>query len=392
MQLHVSGAFEFLENQFVHTTAGLGEGSGENRKTASFFHIARAPEKFLWLDQCLRFDTARHDPPLVRLQIIIAARKPRQTIEQNHDVFLHLDQTFGAFEHELCDLHVALHVLVEIGMVNLAINLPRKIGHFFRPLVDEQQNQNDLGMIHPDRLGDFLEQNRFPDAWRSYDQSALAAAKRREKIDTASTDRVRLRIFEHDPALRELRSQFFEIGGFFPLLRRLAFNREDIIEDKAFLAVAREPQFAAKFLAGAQTIELDRGAGDINVFRHRHEIQLRITQQSERVADLIEKTFGRNRGTLPERGARDIENGMVPRARWMEMQIKIARDPQKILSVFELIDAEPFRDRQRDGLSRTAGCLFCSLFYVVHFSWRQSSATIAACDASADLTPLFQTT
>src|SRR5256885_3378811 len=74
MQLHVSGAFELLENQLIHAAAGLGKRGGENRKAAAFFDVARAPEKFLRLDQCLCLDTAGHDPPFARLQIIISAR------------------------------------------------------------------------------------------------------------------------------------------------------------------------------------------------------------------------------------------------------------------------------------------------------------------------------
>src|SRR5262249_16888152 len=157
---------------------------------------------------------------------------------------------------------------------------------------------------------DFLEQDRFTDARRRDNQTALAAAKRREKIDTPRADRVRLRIFEHDPALRELRRELFEIGRLFPLFRRHAFDRQNVIEAEAFLGIAREPEFAAKFLAGAQTIKLNRGTRDGNVFRHRQKIQFWITQQSERIADLIEKTLGRDGRALPKRGARNVENVM----------------------------------------------------------------------------------
>src|SRR5205085_11636128 len=121
----------------------------------------------------------------------------------------------------------------------------------------------------------------FPNSRRRNDQAALPVTKRREKIDTARANRVGLRIFEHDPPLRKLGRQFFEIRRLFPVLRRLAFDREDIVKDESFLAIARKTEFAAKFLAGAQSIKINRRARNINVLRHRQEIQLRITQETE---------------------------------------------------------------------------------------------------------------
>ncbi len=90
-------------------------------------------------------------------------------------------------------------------MINLAIDLALEIGHFLGPLVHQQKNEDNLRMIHPNRFGDFLEQNRFADTRRRNDQPPLAVAKRCEQIDSPRTDRIRLRIFEHDPALRKLR-------------------------------------------------------------------------------------------------------------------------------------------------------------------------------------------
>ena len=58
VQLHVAGAFEFFEDQFVHPAAGFGQRGGENGQAAAFFDVACASKKFLWLDQRLGFDPA----------------------------------------------------------------------------------------------------------------------------------------------------------------------------------------------------------------------------------------------------------------------------------------------------------------------------------------------
>src|ERR1043166_541573 len=109
MQLHVSGAFEFFEDQFVHPAAGFGERGREYGEAAAFFDIARASEKFLRLNESFGFDAARHDPALARLQIVIAARKAREAIEQNDDILFHFNEALRALEHELRDLNMPLH-------------------------------------------------------------------------------------------------------------------------------------------------------------------------------------------------------------------------------------------------------------------------------------------
>src|SRR5437588_1860920 len=195
-------------------------------------------------------------------------------------------------------------------------------------------------MIYPNRFRNLLEQDRFADARRRDDQCPLAASERRKKIDTPRANRIRLWIFEHDPHLRKLRSQFFEIGRFFPIFRRLTFDCQHIVEDETFLAIAGETQFAAEFLSGPQMIKLNRSPGHVNVLRHRQEIQLGITEQSERITDLIKETFGRDVGALAERGARNIEDVMMSSPGGMEMQIEISRDWKKIVEFFQLIDAQ----------------------------------------------------
>src|SRR4029453_1377660 len=95
MQLHVPCAFEFFENKFVHPAACFGQSTREHGETPAFFDIARRSEEFLWLDQRLRLDTARHDPALPWLQIVISAREPRDAVEQKHHVLFQDRKSIG---------------------------------------------------------------------------------------------------------------------------------------------------------------------------------------------------------------------------------------------------------------------------------------------------------
>src|SRR5207249_6452299 len=158
-------------------------------------------------------------------------------------------------------------------------------------------------------------------------------------------------------------------------LRGLVLDGNHVVKDKSFLAITREPQFASKFLPRPQMIKLHGRARHVNVFGHRQKIELRITQQSERIADLIEKTFGRDVGALAKRSARDVENVMMPRARRMQMQIEIARDRKEIVELFQLVDAQLSRSCRCSGgrvgrtPSRGGISLYSFVVYAfVHFS------------------------
>src|SRR5436309_3738606 len=68
MQLHVSGAFEFLENDLIHPAAGIDQRGCENGEAASFLDITSRAKKFLWLEQRLCLHAAGHDAAFARLQ------------------------------------------------------------------------------------------------------------------------------------------------------------------------------------------------------------------------------------------------------------------------------------------------------------------------------------
>src|SRR4029450_9759502 len=106
--------------QFIHSTAGFGQSGRQDSQTATFFHVARRTEKFLWLNQRLRLDTTRHDSSSARLQIVVPARKPSDTVEQKHHILFHFHETFSALHHHFCYLNVSLHAFVKVGMINLA--------------------------------------------------------------------------------------------------------------------------------------------------------------------------------------------------------------------------------------------------------------------------------
>jgi hypothetical protein len=70
---------------------------------------------------------------------------------------------------------------------------------------------------------------------------------------------------------------------------------------------------------------LNQSARNGHVLRNRQKIQLRPAQHGERIAHLIEKSFCRNDSATAYCHAHNVENVLMPRPSWMQMQIEIAR-------------------------------------------------------------------
>ncbi len=85
---------------------------------------------------------------------------------------------------------------IEGGTVNLAIDFALQIGHFLGPLVHQQDDEDNLGMIFPNRFRDLFEQDGFSDPRRRDNQPTLTATERGQKVDRANAGRIRRVIFQ----------------------------------------------------------------------------------------------------------------------------------------------------------------------------------------------------
>ena len=116
--------------------------------------LRAAPKKRFGLLQRVRVDAAREDLARRRDDGVVGAREARDRVEQDHDVALVLDEALGLLDDHLGDLHVARRRLVEGRGDDLALDRALHVGDFFGPLVDQQDDERDLGMVGGDRVGD----------------------------------------------------------------------------------------------------------------------------------------------------------------------------------------------------------------------------------------------
>ena len=78
---------------------------------------------------------------------VVGAGQAGDRVEQDHHVLLVLDQPLRLLHHHLRHLHVAVGGLVEGGGDHLAVHGPLHVRDLLRPLVDEQHDEHDLGMV-----------------------------------------------------------------------------------------------------------------------------------------------------------------------------------------------------------------------------------------------------
>ena len=179
VDLHVAGALELFEDHFVHARAGVDQRGRDDRQRAAFLDVPGRAEEALRALQGVAVHAARQHLARRRHDGVVGARQAGHRVEQDDDVLLVLDQPLRLLDHHLGDLHVAGGRLVEGRRDDLALDRALHVGDFFRPLVDEQHDQVDLGVVGGDAVGDVLQQHRLAGARRRDDQAALALADRR---------------------------------------------------------------------------------------------------------------------------------------------------------------------------------------------------------------------
>src|SRR5437764_8829479 len=137
-------------------------------------------------------------------------------------------------------------------------------------------------MIHPNRLSNLLEQDRLAHSrWRD-DQAALSSPERRQQINRPSADRIRLWIFQHDPALRKLRRKLVEVLRLHPLLGLLVLDRRELFEGEELLSMTRQPHGPGELLTRPESILLNHCARNANILGDRQKIQFRPAEHCER--------------------------------------------------------------------------------------------------------------
>jgi hypothetical protein len=177
-----------------------------------------------------------------RLHGVVGARQAGDRVEQDDHVALVFDQALGLLDHHFGDLDVARGRLVEGRGDDFAAHRAQHFGDFLGALVDQQDDQRDVGMVGGDGVGDVLHHHRLAALRAGDQQAALALADRGDHVDDAAGDV----LFALDVALeqhvlggvqrRQVLEQDLVLGG----LRRLAIDLVDLDQGEVALAFLGE--------------------------------------------------------------------------------------------------------------------------------------------------------
>src|SRR5882724_2100494 len=276
--LHVAGAFEFLEDQLIHSTSGFDERSRDNGERARFLGVARGGEKFSRSFHGASVDTAAHGSAATAHGVVKRPSCSGDRVEQNENVLAGFDETLGALDRELRDPRVTFDIAVVRAGHDLGLRTgTAEIGDFLRTLVDEEDDQVHLRMVLHDGIRDVVEQRRLAGARRRNNQTALAHAERRHQIHDPRRVAIRHRL-ELDLPVRIDRRQLFEWPQ--PLiLRRLV--AVDLVEPGQLRPAIPPPGLAVNPHAVAEREAPHDFRRHENIVRGLDEIAFRVAEKTK---------------------------------------------------------------------------------------------------------------
>jgi len=181
--------------------------------------------------------------------------------------------------------------LVEGRGDNFAGHRALHFRHFLGALVDEQHEQNDVGVVLLDRMRDVLKHDRLTGLRRRHEQAPLALADGGDHIDDAARDVFLAAHFalEQKRLVRVERREVLEHDLMFRGLGRLAIDLVDLDQREIAFAVLRRAHFAFDRVAGVQIEAPDLRGADVDVVRACEVGHFWRTQKAEAIGQHFER-------------------------------------------------------------------------------------------------------
>ena len=289
----IAGAFEFLEDHFVHFAAGIDQRGGDDRERAAVFDAAGGAEKALWALHGVGVDAAGEDFAGVGALGVPGAGQAGDGIEEDHDVAAVFDHSLGFFDDHFAHLHVAGGGFVERGADDLAVgafDLPLHVGDFFGPLVDEQHDHVGVGVVRENGLGHFLEQDGFAGAGWADDETTLAEADGDEHVDDAHFDLVAGR-FHDDSTLRVNGREIVEEDFAREQVRIVAVDRFDAEQREVAFVFFGWADCAGHGVAVAEAEAADLAWRDVDVVRAAQVVIVGAAKEAEAIGQDFERAL-----------------------------------------------------------------------------------------------------
>jgi len=187
------------------------------------------------------------------------------------------------------------------------------LGHFFGALVDEQDDQRDVGMVARDGVCDVLHHDGLAALGAGDQQAALSLADRRDDVDDPAGD-----VFLAADVTLKLdmlgRMQWRQIFEQYLVLRRLgdfAVYPVNLDQRKVAFTILRRPYFSLDRVAGVQVEAPDLAWTDIDVVSAGEIGRVGRTQEAEPVRQCLQRPVAENTLAFPGLVLEQRENQFV---------------------------------------------------------------------------------
>ncbi|EAU48221.1 hypothetical protein R2601_14685 [Salipiger bermudensis HTCC2601] len=288
--LRVAGALEFFEDHLVHAAAGVDQGGRDDGQRATFLDVPRRAEETLRALQRVGIDTTGQNLARRRHDSVEGTAKSCDRVKKYHNISFVFHKALGLFDDHFRHCHVARRRFIEGRGDNLALHRPLHVGDFLGAFVDQQDDQEALGMVFLDRGGDVLQQNRLTGPRRRHDQRALALPDRRHEVDDPGGAILDGRILDlHlQPLIWIERRQVIEGNLVTGALGIFEVDLRDINQSEVALFVVWRANFAFDGVAGAQRVLPDHLRRHVDVVGTGQIVRFRRAQEAKTVLEHLE--------------------------------------------------------------------------------------------------------
>ena len=180
---------------------------------------------------------------------VVRARQPGNAVKQYHHVAVVLHEALGALDGHFRHDHMALGGFVERRADDLGLDRSLHVGDFFRPLVDEQNDEKNLRVVRGNRVGDVFEQHGLAGARRRDDKPSLTFTDRSGQIDDPRGDVLYI-VFEVKAFIGKQRRQVVEVDFFLAFLGVFVVDHFHAQQGKITFGILGRPYLSGHRVSG----------------------------------------------------------------------------------------------------------------------------------------------
>ena len=241
---------------------------------------------------------------------VVGPGQPGDRVEKDDDIATVFDEPLGFFDHHIGHLDVPVGRFIEGRGDDLGFDVFLHVGDFFGALVDQEDDQDHLGVVLVDRVGELLHQDGLTSLRLGDDQAALALADGRQEVDHPHRD-VALFAFEPDPRVRIARLQVVEGDPVLGLFGLFVVDLLDLEQGEVPFAFLRRPDLPHNRIAGSEVESLDLARADVDIVRAVEVVPVLASEETVALGEDFEDPFAPDDGVLVEQGLLDAEDEIL---------------------------------------------------------------------------------